>query len=102
MAPDVFDEICMATLLLPLAQTSLRWPVDPRVSMTDATPSRLGAVSATVSDELAEALYRTCETRGAYTRLDMRTLQCDAIEEGSEPLAGEICNSTPWATHRSD
>lgn len=97
---DVFDEVAMATLLLPLAHSNVRWCIDPRLSLTDATTTHLGAVHAVVDPQLAETFYRTCETKGAYVRLDRRTLGCDQIQERGDPLAGEVCASIPWKVHR--
>ena len=59
----------MAAFLLPLATAQTRWPVEERVSTTDATPTHGGATRISVSSELAVALYRTSEQKGCRTRL---------------------------------
>ena len=62
-------ELVHGALLLPLAWGDTRWPVEERVSTTDATPSAGGATGAFVSRDLSEALYRSSEQKGCRTRL---------------------------------
>ncbi len=70
----VVDEMAIATVLLPFAETSLRWPVCDRISMTDTTPGRAGAVHARVSQPLVRSLWHICESRWASVRLGARIL----------------------------
>ena len=63
----ILDELAMATLLLPLSESRMRLPVSNRISMTDAAPFRGEAVHTEVHSQLAESLYRTCESRGGPT-----------------------------------
>ena len=63
-------ELLGVGLLLLVAETSLRDPVSPVVSCTDATPTSGGAVSCVVRPELAEFMHDFGERRGERTRLD--------------------------------
>ena len=64
--PDVKEELLAAALMLPLAHPRLRWELSTRVSATDATPTRGGAVACHVSPKLVKEIYRHTEHRGCY------------------------------------
>ena len=68
--PDIKEELLAVGLHLAVATADIRTPVSTRVTATDATPQRGGAVECTVSIELSEALYDACESRGRRVRLD--------------------------------
>ena len=67
---DIVDEFRAAALLLAVATTDIRAPVDTSVWASDATPSAGGTCEATVSRSLAEALYDHGLHRGECTRMD--------------------------------
>lgn len=62
-------EVAIATLMLPVAESNIAWPIADWISTTDATLTRGGATAAWCNQELAETLYRVCETRGCRVRL---------------------------------
>ena len=72
---DVFEELRLAALHLPLAASDLRAPVSTTIHTSDATPSRGAFTTATVSRDLASALFDHAEHRGRYTRLDWHQLE---------------------------
>ena len=81
-APDIRSELFVVSLLVLIAQAHIRWPVSTQITATDATPSRGGAVSSTVSRELAHALYMTAELRGSTTTLRRDILpSLDSIDD---------------------
>ena len=71
-AADVRDEMAMAALLLPFAETNIRTPISSTISCTDATVHTGAAVEVTVGQELSNAFFRAAEYRGDYVRLDDR------------------------------
>ncbi len=97
---DVRVELSCAALWLSIAQTNIRWPIDGRISATDATPQSGGAVHAYVPDSLAAAFWRTTEQRGAYVRLDTRDAP-GLSSQDPDPLAGELVECMQWTVHRS-
>eukprot|EP00435_Cladocopium_sp_Y103_P069634 s456_g33.t1 len=46
-SPNVFDEVVMVMSMVPMFFTNLRAPIDPEISVTDASPSGGGAAVAT-------------------------------------------------------
>ena len=64
------DELLTASLLLPLAYASIRWPISIQVSATDASSVRGGRATCVTSRTFAKTLYRFSEQAGEYTRLD--------------------------------
>lgn len=70
----VRDELFLASLLLPLAFSSARWPVSVQISASDASAAGGGRTSTLTSKAFAKALYRFGEKRGEYTRLDWDSL----------------------------
>ena len=67
---DIADEFATAALLLPMASTNLRAPLDPILTCSDATPTGGGVVEARVSRRMAEQLYTCSQHKGEYTRQD--------------------------------
>ena len=66
----VRDELLTACLLLPLAASSIRWPVSTQISASDASLTAGGRASTLTSKSLAKVLYRFGEKRGEYCKLD--------------------------------
>jgi len=64
------DELLIACLILPLANSNIRWPVSPVVSATDASSFGGGRASTITTKGLTRTLYRFGERRGEYTKLD--------------------------------
>ena len=89
--PEVRDEVASAMLFLPHAISHLRWGVDGRLSATDATPTRAGAGSTFINQELARQLFRFTEQRGTHV-----TLRESPDDVGSRilPVSPEICELT--------
>ena len=69
LGDKVKDELLMSALFLVLAFTDIRAPVSTCISATDATVRRAGACQAWVPQKVANACFRTSETRGEHTRL---------------------------------
>ncbi len=101
MPPDVKDELVIALLLLPLAETNIRWEISQRISATDTTPSFGGTIHCVVGPEISRALFRTCEHRGCYVRLDTRELRHLSQLIPASPEVGQICRCLPWKAHRN-
>ncbi len=95
---DIRDELLLAVICLPRAETNVRWPISGSISATDATPSSGGAVHCQVAPIVAEAVFRTCEYKGPYVRLDTRGL-LSLIPP--DPLVGETLQSLSWRVRRS-
>ena len=93
------QELGVAALFLPLAQAHLRWPLSRRVSTTDATPTHGGATEAFISDYLVRELYRFCEHRGCYVRLDRDVV---APTDLLPPFADivTLCRGMSWRVSR--
>ncbi len=100
-AADIKDELAMAAFLLPQAVAHLRWPVSSRLTATDATPDSGGAVVTHVAEDLANALFRTCENRGCYVRLDTNSLVQEYPLLPPDPLVGSMLQCMEWKVHRS-
>ena len=84
------DELVLAMLLLPFAQSDLRAQVSPEISSSDASPTGGAAgVALSTSSEVGE-LIRATDFRGSAVRLDEgRTFQ---------PLTPFPCGHYRWKT----
>ena len=59
---EVRGEVFMASLLMRVAESNMRWRLEARVLATDATPEDAGAAEAKISASVAKALYwRPCK-----------------------------------------
>jgi len=67
---SVVDELIFAVLLLPLAESCIRWPISTEVCASDATPVRGGLAKCQSTESIVESIYRFCEFRGEHVRLD--------------------------------
>ena len=83
----VCDELVLVAVLLPLALTDLSAEFLPEVFATDSSKDKGAVVSCTVGSRIAEFLFKSCRTKGAYTRLE--TLHDEALRWArlSEPAA---------------
>jgi len=97
---DIREELLAAAALLPLAVGHIRWPVSPRVTTTDATPSHGGSTFAWVPEVLAKELYRVTEQRGAYVRLDRPTLDSERLLPVTDD-AESLCRCLDWTVSSS-
>ncbi len=77
------DELITSVLLLPLASSSVRWPVSTQVSATDASSVAGGRAATLTTGAFSKTLFRFGEKRGEYTRLDWDT---HAIEPPSDMI----------------
>jgi len=96
---DLKDELLAAAVLLPLAEADLRSPISTKVTCSDATPQGCGVVASEVSAQCAEALFRHCEHKGAYTRLDWGPAEWQLEPwEGQElpQVLRDVVASAPW------
>ena len=65
----VAEELVLLSCLMPLACTELSADYDNRVFCTDASNSKGAILQTTISKEIAEALWKTSRSKGAYSRL---------------------------------
>ena len=98
-APDVRAELLLAAVSLFVADSNIRWAVSPRVTATDATPTRGGSVSALVQPSLAQALWTSAEQRGRATTLRREIVDPDSLVEA--PEIAEVARCVPWQTERN-
>eukprot|EP00973_Karenia_brevis_P024817 3419818-Karenia_brevis.AAC.1 len=66
---DIKDEIWCSSLLLPVAEGHLRWPISNVISATDATPDSGGTVRGTVGPQISSSMYHASEYAGAHVHL---------------------------------
>ena len=98
-AADAHAEIILAAVSLFIADSNIRWTVSCRITATDATPSRGGAVSALVYPTLAKALWASGEQRGRATTLRKEMIDDDAIPAPAE--IADVFKCTPWNVTRN-
>eukprot|EP00435_Cladocopium_sp_Y103_P071384 s62_g37.t1 len=65
----VAQELAMVSILSPLMQTNLAACYGQRIYATDASEEKGAICSAPASKDIQEVLFRTCRTKGAYTKL---------------------------------
>ena len=94
------DEVAGAVLLMPLCHTHQRWPVSTRLSATDATLERGGAVATEVSEELATRLFQMTEHRGCYVALGRDTADMAGLLQPSVDVQ-RITDAASWSVTRS-
>lgn len=66
------DELVLAGILAPLAETNLAAQVESRIFAMDASPSHGAVCHVDVPEQVAESLWVTGERRGGYTRLETK------------------------------
>ena len=90
---DAADELVLAAVLAPTAESDLTVPAAPRLYATDASPWRGAIVSAPVSESLSQDLWHGSERRGSYVKLDSRA-RCKLRRLGCLPrdLEDEACD----------
>ena len=66
----ICDELVLTAVLLPLALTDLSADFLPEVFATDSSKDKGAIVSCQLEPQIAEILFKSCKTKGAYTRLD--------------------------------
>ncbi|CAE7727399.1 SMYD3 [Symbiodinium sp. CCMP2592] len=95
----VLDELRSFALHLPFAYFSMRKRLDLEVLATDATPTSGGAVTALVSEALADELWRRSEVRGEPVRLDRSEGFLSSIAPPAAPsqFASAVAESLPWS-----
>jgi hypothetical protein len=70
---DVWQEVCMATLLLPVTQMDLGAPFCERVEITDASLTGFGRAWARLPEDVVADICRLSDSRGIYTNLSFDT-----------------------------
>ena len=96
---DIADELVMCSVCLIVAEAHIRWRVSERITLTDATQKRGGAVYARTSVSLANALYRASEAKGFATSL--RQEHFTVPEIAADPQLADLFRTTPWRLSRS-
>ena len=66
---EVANELVMSAVLLPLAMVEMNAGFHEEIFATDASNSRGGIVAAGISPMMSEVIWRSCKSKGAYTRL---------------------------------
>ena len=97
---SVASELVLLAVLIPLAVVDLGAEYFERVFCTDAS-NEMGAIcSAPVSREVAQALWRTCRSKGSYTRLlspaEVVLKRCGVLEE-KDPNVPSLSIDRPLA-----
>jgi len=102
LPPAVVDELILSFLLLPLADTSLRTPLDPCVSATDASPWGGAGGEALVGVDLVREWVAQADFRGAAVRLDGREELGRKMRPGrpfpAADFSWKVCHAYGW-TH---
>ena len=70
LPPQILSEIVIASLCMPLASADLRADLSETITCTDATPSAFGVCRSKVDKRTLRSMYRLCEHRGEYVRMD--------------------------------
>ena len=99
----ILDELRACALHLPFAQWNMRKALSQTLMATDATPTSGGCVSASITKELGQALWRHTEVRGEATRLDRSEfleLQKEAPREASQ-FASTVSECLGWKVESS-
>eukprot|EP00435_Cladocopium_sp_Y103_P040712 s1882_g11.t1 len=65
----VAQELAMVFVLSPLMQTNLAADFGQKIYATDASEEKGAICSALANKDIQEVLFRTCRTKGAYTKL---------------------------------
>ena len=84
--------------------TDIRVPVCTRVSCTDTTPQRGGAVVCIVSSSIADASYESTEVRGARVFLERFSISLIPEHEQvmePDPIVAEVAKCSPWYVARN-
>jgi hypothetical protein len=93
---EVAQELVLVSVLSPLIMTNIAAPFDPQVYCTDASEQGGGRCEATVGSLVSEVLFKSCRTKGAYTKLmsplDRVMHKLNALEEFDTP---ELANQKP-------
>ena len=104
----VREELWMASLALLVAEVDIRDMSSVRVSCTDATPTRGGAVSGVIHPALSRILYDCGEHKGEYRRLQVTGAQANLTpgREGpgvhrTDPFLATLVQDVAWQTTRS-
>jgi len=101
---DICEELTAIGLHLAFATADIRAPVCSRISCTDATPQRGGAVDATVSRRLAESLYDASESRGRRVRLEYSPFEIIPEDQQlpiPDPVVSTVARCVPWKVTRN-
>ena len=88
------------SLAILVAHTNIRWPVNSRITATDATPKHGGTVCARVSQRLADSLWMASEMKGAPTLLRRDILELPATD--IDPAIVSVFECAPWRVTRSE
>ena len=67
----ICDELVLAAVLLPLALSDLSAEFIPEIFATDSSKHKGAIVSSFVGSRLSEYLYKSCKSKGAYTKLEL-------------------------------
>ena len=89
----VANELVLLSVLCPLIASDITVPHSSTIFATDASNDRGAVVEAEVSQDVQEALHRTCKSKGGYTKLaspEESMLQRIGILEGGEEDEEEL------------
>lgn len=88
------NELQLLATLGPLAQSDIRATYAQDIFCTDASPTSGAVISATVGTEAVQEIWRHCEQRGYYTRLQSPASEILA-EKGIEPESLKMMSPAP-------
>ena len=93
---EVAQELVLVSVLSPLIMTNIAAPYDQSVYCTDASEQGGGICEAEVGGLVSEVLFKSCRTKGAYTKLlsplDRVMHKLNALEEFDTPV---LANQKP-------
>ena len=87
---SICDELVLTAVLLPLAVADLSADFHPEVFATDSSKDKGAVVSSFVGKEVAEILFKSCKTKGAYTKLDLPQDEALRWAHLSEPAGDSL------------
>lgn len=85
LSREVATGLVLLSCLAPIALSDIGLPFETEIYCTDASLHKGAILKASVNEELAEVLWKTSKTKGAYTRLlsplDEALKRIGALEE---------------------
>ena len=95
------DELVLLAVLMPMVSTDIATDFEHRVFCTDALSFKGAILSAPVTRDVAEVLWKTSRSKGAYTRLltplESLLKNLDALEEHENPAPEQPQIARPLA-----
>ena len=101
MQASLVDELSIMALFTPLMTSNIRTPISNTISSSDATVMNGGTTLTQVASPLAEALYKSSEEKGCYSKLAMGPLDyLDLDILPVFPLVEQVSDCATWTCSR--